>query len=188
MSYPPYGCLSLAISSYALCSNTLSVIVPSRFSSMTLSHLYDFSRPHPSLIPPSLKLRLASYLGILFGPSWSMLFIASFSTWISIYPTIPLPSQSILLYMVYIIICPWIGKHLNCLRIRHTFTNSHSLRLVMPPALFAALSFPFTQLAHVVFPAAMANGVIAGAFVFCRYLFFTRSVATDNLVKMSSTM
>lgn len=45
------------------------------------------------------------------------------------------------------------------------------LRLVMPPALFAALSFPFTRLAHVVFPAAMANGVIAGAYVFCKFTF-----------------
>ena len=37
----------------------------------------------------------------------------------------------------------------------------------MPPPLFAFLSFPFTQLAHVLFPGAPANGIIAGAFVFC---------------------
>lgn len=42
----------------------------------------------------------------------------------------------------------------------------------MPPVLFAALSYPFTQLAHLLFPAAMANGIIAGAFVFCEYLPF----------------
>lgn len=35
----------------------------------------------------------------------------------------------------------------------------------MPPPLFAALSFPFTRLAYIIFPsAAMANGVISGAF------------------------
>ena len=37
----------------------------------------------------------------------------------------------------------------------------------MPPLLFLMLSFPMTQLAHVVFPTAMANGTISGAFVFC---------------------
>ena len=39
----------------------------------------------------------------------------------------------------------------------------------MPPVLFAALSYPFTQLAHFLFPAAVANGIIAGAYVFCKY-------------------
>lgn len=38
----------------------------------------------------------------------------------------------------------------------------------MPPVLFAALSYPFTQLAHALFPASYANGIIAGAFVFCK--------------------
>lgn len=37
----------------------------------------------------------------------------------------------------------------------------------MPPVLFAALSYPFTRLAHFLFPAAVANGIIAGAYVFC---------------------
>lgn len=41
------------------------------------------------------------------------------------------------------------------------------LRLVMPPVLFSALSIPFTLLAHALFTAAVANGIIAGAFVFC---------------------
>ncbi|EJD05404.1 fatty acid-2 hydroxylase [Fomitiporia mediterranea MF3/22] len=40
------------------------------------------------------------------------------------------------------------------------------LRLVMPPVLFSALSFPFTRLAYYLFPTAMANGVISGAFAF----------------------
>ena len=37
-------------------------------------------------------------------------------------------------------------------------------RLVMPPILFAALSAPMVMLAHIVFPAAVANGVIAGSY------------------------
>lgn len=37
----------------------------------------------------------------------------------------------------------------------------------MPPVLFLTLSFPMTQLAHVLFPNAMANGAISGSFVFC---------------------
>lgn len=45
--------------------------------------------------------------------------------------------------------------------------SSDRLRLVMPPVLFTSLSFPFTRLAHAVFPAAVANGLIAGAFTFC---------------------
>ena len=36
----------------------------------------------------------------------------------------------------------------------------------MPPTLFTALQFPFTQLAYAVFPLFVANGVIAGAFFF----------------------
>lgn len=41
------------------------------------------------------------------------------------------------------------------------------LRLVMPPTLFFILETPFTQLAHVLFPKAVANGIITGAFAFC---------------------
>ncbi|KAG8966717.1 fatty acid alpha-hydroxylase, partial [Tulasnella sp. 427] len=40
------------------------------------------------------------------------------------------------------------------------------LRLVMPPVLFFTLSFPFTRLAYILFPTAMANGIIAGSFAF----------------------
>jgi hypothetical protein len=46
------------------------------------------------------------------------------------------------------------------------------LRLVMPPVLFMTLSFPMTQLAHVLFPTAMANGTISGSFVFCERNWF----------------
>ncbi|KAI0293980.1 fatty acid-2 hydroxylase [Russula brevipes] len=48
------------------------------------------------------------------------------------------------------ITCPWIS----------------TLRLVMPPVLFFMLCFPMTQLAHFLFPPAMANGTISGSFVF----------------------
>jgi 4-hydroxysphinganine ceramide fatty acyl 2-hydroxylase len=40
----------------------------------------------------------------------------------------------------------------------------------MPPVLFFTLSFPMTRLAHLLFPAAMANGTISGSFVFCKSL------------------
>lgn len=46
----------------------------------------------------------------------------------------------------------------------HHYVPMDRLRLVMPPILFFALSYPFTQLAHAIFPAAVANGVISGAF------------------------
>ena len=38
----------------------------------------------------------------------------------------------------------------------------------MPPTLFFILQLPFTQLAYVIFPVAVANGIIAGAFTFCK--------------------
>ncbi|CAL1708867.1 unnamed protein product [Somion occarium] len=46
------------------------------------------------------------------------------------------------------------------------YLPDHPLRLVMPPLLFTTLSYPFTQLAHAIFPTAVANGTIAGAFAF----------------------
>lgn len=46
--------------------------------------------------------------------------------------------------------------------------SSFRLRLVMPPTLFFVLQLPFTQLAYVLFPVAVANGIIAGAFTFCK--------------------
>ncbi|TFY83157.1 hypothetical protein EWM64_g846 [Hericium alpestre] len=48
----------------------------------------------------------------------------------------------------------------------HHYLPMDGLRLVMPPALFIALSTPFTRLAHMLFPAPIANGLISGAFVF----------------------
>jgi len=48
----------------------------------------------------------------------------------------------------------------------HHYLPMDKLRLVMPPPMFAALSYPFTQLAHAIFPSAVANGTIAGAFTF----------------------
>lgn len=61
------------------------------------------------------------------------------------------------------------------------------LRLVMPPILFAALSFPFTQLAHKVFPTAYANGIIAGAFAFCTSCTFKpKPVLGDSLTRAAA--
>jgi len=48
----------------------------------------------------------------------------------------------------------------------HHYLPMDRLRLVMPPPLFAALSYPFTRLAHNLFPSAMANSTITGAFLF----------------------
>jgi 4-hydroxysphinganine ceramide fatty acyl 2-hydroxylase len=48
----------------------------------------------------------------------------------------------------------------------HHYLPMDRLRLVMPPLLFFVLETPFTKLAHVLFPKAMANGIIAGAFTF----------------------
>ncbi|KAK4052593.1 fatty acid alpha-hydroxylase [Microbotryomycetes sp. JL221] len=48
----------------------------------------------------------------------------------------------------------------------HHYLPMDGLRLVMPPLLFFVLQSPFTKLAHVLFPAFIANGIIAGAFTF----------------------
>ncbi|KAH7345588.1 fatty acid-2 hydroxylase [Rhizoctonia solani] len=48
----------------------------------------------------------------------------------------------------------------------HHYLPMDRLRLVMPPILFAALSFPFTRLAYLLFPVSVANGIISGAFGF----------------------
>jgi len=48
----------------------------------------------------------------------------------------------------------------------HHYLPMDRLRLVMPPMLFGALQAPFTWLAHILFPTAVANGIIAGSFFF----------------------
>ncbi|KAF7972148.1 hypothetical protein HWV62_11125 [Athelia sp. TMB] len=48
----------------------------------------------------------------------------------------------------------------------HHYMPMDKLRLVMPPTLFAVLQAPFTKLAHTIFPTAVANGIISGAFAF----------------------
>ena len=48
----------------------------------------------------------------------------------------------------------------------HHYLPMDRLRLVMPPTLFLALETPFTNLAHLIFPKAVANGIISGAFTF----------------------
>lgn len=46
----------------------------------------------------------------------------------------------------------------------HHFLPMDRYRLVMPPVLFAVLSFPMLLLAHAVLPPAVANGVISGSY------------------------
>ncbi|KAH6909640.1 oxidoreductase [Coprinopsis sp. MPI-PUGE-AT-0042] len=48
----------------------------------------------------------------------------------------------------------------------HHYLPMDRLRLVMPPLLFFVLQAPFTKLAHTIFPTAIANGIISGAFAF----------------------
>ncbi|KAF8601569.1 oxidoreductase [Ceratobasidium sp. AG-I] len=48
----------------------------------------------------------------------------------------------------------------------HHYLPMDRLRLVMPPILFGALEYPFTRLAYLLFPVAVANGIISGAFGF----------------------
>ncbi|KAL0958149.1 hypothetical protein HGRIS_000316 [Hohenbuehelia grisea] len=48
----------------------------------------------------------------------------------------------------------------------HHYLPMDRLRLMMPPILFTTLQFPFTQLAYAVFPVAVANGIVSGAFAF----------------------
>lgn len=38
----------------------------------------------------------------------------------------------------------------------------------MPPPLFFMLSYPFTRLGYALFPTPIANGIISGAFGFCK--------------------
>lgn len=52
----------------------------------------------------------------------------------------------------------------------------------MPPVLFTTLSLPFTRLAHKLFPAAVANGIIAGAFFFCKYSTTSRSASSLTIL------
>ncbi|KAI5996501.1 hypothetical protein F5J12DRAFT_854000, partial [Pisolithus orientalis] len=48
----------------------------------------------------------------------------------------------------------------------HHYMPMDRLRLVMPPVLFAVLQAPFTRLAYILFPTAVANGIISGSFTF----------------------
>ncbi|KAI9568120.1 hypothetical protein HD554DRAFT_821763 [Boletus coccyginus] len=48
----------------------------------------------------------------------------------------------------------------------HHYMPMDRLRLVMPPILFTVLQAPFTRLAYTIFPTAVANGIISGAFTF----------------------
>ncbi|KAJ6571700.1 hypothetical protein B0H19DRAFT_1130784 [Mycena capillaripes] len=59
----------------------------------------------------------------------------------------------------------WILLHFTMHGVHH-YLPMDRLRLVMPPVLFGALQAPFTALAHKIFPTAVANGIISGAFAF----------------------
>lgn len=48
----------------------------------------------------------------------------------------------------------------------HHYLPMDRLRLVMPPTLFFVLETPFTNLAHLIFPKQIANGIISGSFAF----------------------
>lgn len=54
----------------------------------------------------------------------------------------------------------------------------------MPPFLFAALQAPFTRLAHILFPAAMANGIISGSFTFCEFGSMLSSGVPNRLLQI----
>ena len=57
----------------------------------------------------------------------------------------------------------------------------------MPPPLFFILQLPFTQLAYVLFPVAVANGIISGSFTFCKNFSFFQ-IIRYNLMQISSTI
>lgn len=74
----------------------------------------------------------------------------------------------------------------------HHYLPMDRLRLVMPPILFMALSYPFTQLAHALFPAAIANGIISGAFFMyvgydCTHYFLHHHRLPDYVKRLKAT-
>lgn len=81
--------------------------------------------------------------------------------------------------MGYTIIYQWMGVYLSLpLSLYRSsrrnavlmhLNSGNRLRLVMPPILFFSLQLPFTQLAYIIFPTAVANGIISGAFAFCGF-------------------
>ena len=60
----------------------------------------------------------------------------------------------------------------------HHYLPCDRLRLVMPPVMFAALSYPMTRLAYYLFPVAMANGIIAGSYAF--YILYEYALCPPN--------
>lgn len=60
------------------------------------------------------------------------------------------------------------------------------LRLVMPPALFTILEFPFTRLAYSLFPSWAANAIISGAFAMCELL--SRNFAVLDSLTLTATL
>ncbi|KAH8116118.1 fatty acid-2 hydroxylase [Phellopilus nigrolimitatus] len=61
----------------------------------------------------------------------------------------------------------------------HHYLPMDRLRLVMPPLMFTALSVPFTRLAYMLFPTAVANGIISGSYTFYHFKSFLSNFNTS---------
>lgn len=82
--------------------------------------------------------------------------------------------------MVFITTCQWTGELTRWWQ--SVLFIVFSLRLVMPPMLFGALQAPFTRLGYILFPTAVANGIISGSFAFCGYFSHLTHCLTPVLI------
>jgi hypothetical protein len=57
----------------------------------------------------------------------------------------------------------------------------------MPPVMFGILQAPFTRLAYILFPTPVANGIIAGSFAFCKWVFTSLRLVLIIVLQMSFT-
>jgi hypothetical protein len=73
--------------------------------------------------------------------------------------------------MASIIFCLWTGNNPTRSGLARFILTLTRLRLVLPPPMFAVLQFLPTRLLHVLFSPAIANGLISGLFVACKWLF-----------------
>lgn len=146
------------------------VLLPHSTCSKEYPTQYPLSTQFP--LPPWRNSCRASFLATSSGRFSNMAFTGSYSILMT---SCPMPTGlwfCISCYTVSIIICRWTGE---LLILHHVIVALLSfvllcplcrLRLVMPPLLFFVLSYPFTQLGHLLFPKSIANGIIAGAFTF----------------------
>jgi len=116
---------------------------------ITSSHLLQFPLPSlPTPTPAALALTIPCYIaGIII---WTILEYTLHRFLFHVDYYLPDKNWAMLLHFL--------------LHGIHHYLPMDRLRLVMPPTLFIILETPFTKLAHVVLPKAVANGVIAGAF------------------------